>query len=319
MGIKIINPGPLSTIQDLGRIGYQSAGFSTSGALDRRAAILANLLIGNPKEEAVIEATLIGPMIEFTKENVIAITGGDFNPTLNGASVPLYEAITVRAGDTLMFGMPRRGCRSYIAFAGGLNIPKIMNSKSTNIKCEIGGYQGRALKAMDEIDFSAPKSILSNMDKRRLPKEIEALENREQIVNIRVVLGLQSDYFSKEMLETFFYEHYIVTNESDRMGCKLDGKPIESKTSVDIISDGVPFGGIQIPSNGKPIIMLSDRQTTGGYAKIGTVLSVDISKLVQCQVGTRIRFQEISLKEAQRLYKKEQKEYLKINKRMGNA
>lgn len=312
MGFTVISPGPLTTIQDLGRVGYQSVGFSTSGVLDYRAAVLANILVGNEKSEAVLEATLLGPMLEFQETNIIAITGGDFDAKINDQSVPCYQAILVKKGDILSFGMPQRGCRCYIAFAGGMDIIEVMKSRSTNIRCELGGYQGRKLRSMDEISFRAPKASLKNMEKRNLINEKKRITKHEEVKVLRVVLGMQKDYFSKEGIHTFLHETYTVTNESDRMGCKLSGAKIDVKESADIISDGVPLGGIQLPSSGQPIIMLNDRQTTGGYAKIGAVCFVDIPKIVQGKVGESFSFRSISVKKAQKLYKKEEQEYIKL-------
>lgn len=319
MGFTVISSGPLTTVQDLGRIGYQHAGFQTSGVLDYRAAVLANLLVGNKKEEAVLEATLIGPMLEFDETNIIAITGGDFEPKINGELVNCYRALVVKEGDVLSFGMPKKGCRILIAFAGGMRVSKVMNSYSTNIRCMVGGYFGRALKAMDVIHFKSPVDSLVHMDRRNLGKEYEKKYNDTNQSILRVVLGMQEDSFTQEGKQTFFTEPYTVTNESDRMGCKLNGKPVTAKVKADIISDGVPFGGIQIPSSGQPIIMLRDRQTIGGYAKIGAVCFVDIPNLVQGKMGDEFRFKPISVRKAQRLYKREEREYHKLEKYFKNS
>lgn len=315
MGFTVISPGPLTTIQDLGRNGFQNVGISTSGVLDYRAAVLGNLLVGNKKEEAVLEVTLMGPILEFKETNIIVITGGDFEAKINEKEVSSYQAILVNKGDTLSFGMPRNGCRCYIAFAGGMDISYVMESRSTNVRCEFGGFQGRKLKAMDEILFRAPRSKLNHMKDRNLYNEKERLIKREEVTTLRVVLGMQKEHFTKKGIHTFLNEIYKVTNESDRMGCKLSGKKIEVKERFDIISDGVPLGGIQVPPSGQPIIMLKDRQTTGGYVKIGAVCFVDISKIVQGRVGERFCFRCISVKEAQKLYKKEEREYQRLMKK----
>jgi len=298
MGVRILNSGLLTSIQDIGRIEYQKFGISPSGALDQMALKIANLLVNNPMGEAALEMTLMGAVIEFTASNVIAITGGNFSPTLNDSPVPLYTALAVKSGDTLAFGVAKTGCRSYIAFSGGLDVPVIMGSKSTNLKCKLGGYQGRPLKMGDEISFAAPVETLPGLSRRIVPY----YKREEKSITLRVVLGLQSDYFTEKGMNTFFGEEYTVTNRSDRMGCNLDGTAIECLSKTDIISDGIPFGGIQVPNGGKPIIMLSDRQTTGGYAKIATVISSDIPLLVQRKMGDKIRFKEISIEQAQRIY-----------------
>ena len=308
MGIKILNPGLLTSIQDLGRVGYQKFGISPSGALDQTALKIANLLVNNPMGEAALEMTLMGAVIEFTASNVIAVTGGNFIPTLNDSPVPLYAAISVKAGDTLAFGVAKSGCRCYIAFSGGLDVPVVMGSKSTNLKCKIGGYQGRQLKLGDEVPFTAPVDTLPGIFQRTVPY----YKREEKICNLRVVLGLQTEYFTEKGMQTFLGEEYTVTNRSDRMGCNLEGPVIEYQSKADIISDGIPFGGIQIPNGGKPIIMLSDRQTTGGYAKIGTVISVDIPLFVQRKMGDKIRFKEISIEQAQKLVADEARKLEKL-------
>ena len=312
MGIKILNPGLLTSIQDLGRVGYQKFGISPSGALDQTALKIANFLVNNPAGEAALEMTLMGAVIEFTASNVIAVTGGIFSPTLNDSPIPLYTAIAVKSGDTLSFGVAKTGCRSYIAFSGGLDVPVVMGSKSTNLKCKLGGYQGRQLKMGDEIPFAAPVETLSGLSQRMVP-----YYKREENVNtLRVVLGLQTEYFTAKGMETFFGEEYTVTNRSDRMGCNLDGPVIEYQSKADIISDGIPFGGIQIPNGGKPIIMLSDRQTTGGYAKIATVISADIPLFVQRKMGDKIRFKEVSIEQAQEIYAEEAKNLEELQKKL---
>ena len=310
MGIKILNPGLLTSIQDMGRIGYQKFGISPSGALDQTALKTANILVNNPVGEAALEMTLMGAMIDFTASNVIAITGGNFSPALNGTPVPMYSAVAVKSGDTLTFGVAKSGCRSYIAFSGGLDVPVVMGSKSTNLRCGFGGYQGRALKKGDEISFSAPVDTLPGLSQRTVSYH----EHDEKNITLRVIVGLQDDYFTEKGMKTFLSEEYTVTNRSDRMGCNLDGTAIEYRSKADIISDGIPFGAIQIPNGGKPIIMLSDRQTTGGYAKIGTVISIDIPLLVQRRMGDKIKFQEISIDQAQKLYRDEAKKLDKWEK-----
>lgn len=313
MGIKILQGGALTTVQDAGRIGYQNAGFSVSGVMDYRSFRMANMLLGNEENEAVLEVSLMGPAIAFTEDNTFAITGGDFSPTLNGKEIALYAAIPAKKGDTLRLGLAKEGARAYIAFAGGMDIPVVMGSKSTNLKCRIGGYKGRKLETGDEIAFANSKPELINMYKRY--EHIR--EFQEKDITLRVVLGPQTEYFSEEGIRTFLESEYTVSEEYDRMGCRLKGPAIASKNGVDIISDGIALGSIQIPTSGTPIIMMADRQTTGGYAKIATVVRVDIPKLAQRTPGNKIRFREVTVEEAAKLYKKEERElkrfYRKVN------
>ena len=197
MGIQFANGGFLTTVQDMGRTGYQEAGMSVSGVMDQRSAALANILAGNDENEAVIEVTLMGPMISFTEDNIIAVTGGNLGPKLNGKDLPMYQAVLAHKGDSLSFTGMVSGSRAYIAFAGGLDIPLVMGSKSTNLKSKVGGYQGRKLGGGDEIRFSAPKTVLPNMRQRTLaPEEFTSGEQ-----TIRVVMGPQDDCFTDKGID----------------------------------------------------------------------------------------------------------------------
>ena len=295
MSITVLNPGLLTTVQDLGRIGYQQFGVSVSGAMDPRSTAIANLLVGNPDGEAVLECTMMGPHLQFNKDNCIAITGGDLGATLDGQSVETYRAVKVAAGQVLKFTMPKKGCRAFIAFAGGLDIPEVMGSRSTYMKAKIGGLNGRKLEKGDEIGFRAPKTELKNMNFRSMASEFVPRPE----YTIRVVLGPQDDYFTEAGIQTFLSQVYTVTPEFDRMGCRLEGEVIAHKDGGDIISDGIAFGAIQVPSAGKPIIMLGDRQTTGGYTKIANVISVDFRILAQLKAGDKVRVEKVSIKAAQ--------------------
>ena len=308
MGIRVLKAGMLTTVQDLGRTGYQSQGFSVAGAMDVRSFKIANLLLDNPENEAVREFTLIGPTLQFTSETIIAITGGDFTPTLNGEPVPSYEAVYVNRGDILKFGSARTGSRGYIAFSSYLDIPVVMGSRCTNLKSQIGGFKGRKLKDEDYIGFRIKRRYLPYFLSRKLKPDDFSAESE----TLRVVFGPQDDRFSRQGIETFLTEEYTVTSDFDRMGCRLEGPFIAPKDTTDMISDGIAYGSVQVPSHGKPIVLLSDRQTTGGYPKLATVASVDIPKLVQRKTDHRIHFTAISVEEAQKLYREEEKAYEKM-------
>ena len=295
MSITVLNPGLLTTVQDLGRVGYQQFGVSVSGVMDPRATIIANILVDNPDGEAVLECTMMGPHLQFNKANVIAITGGDLGATLDGQPVQTYRAIKVEAGQVLRFTAPKKGCRAFIAFAGGLDIPEVMGSRSTYMKAKIGGVQGRKLEKGDEIGFRAPNPDLRNLNLRNMASEFVPRAE----YTVRVVLGPQDDYFTDAGIQTFLSEVYTVTPEFDRMGCRLEGEVIQHKDGGDIISDGIAFGAIQVPSAGKPIIMLGDRQTTGGYTKIANVITADFRILAQLKTGDKVRFEKVSVKAAQ--------------------
>ncbi len=304
MGIRILKGGMMTTVQDLGRNGYQSQGFSVAGAMDVRSLKIANLLLDNPENEAVLEITLIGPTLEFTSATIIAITGGDFQPQINGEPAPMYTALYMNKGDILKFGSARTGSRGYIAFSSYLDIPVVMGSRCTNLKSKLGGFKGRKLQAGDYMNFRIKRRYLPFF----LSRKLEGDDFDQEEATLRVIMGPQDDLISKQGVETFLNSEYTVTSDFDRMGCRLEGPFIAPKKTSDIISDGIAFGAIQVPSHGKPIILLSDRQTTGGYAKIATVASVDIPKLVQRKTDHKIHFKAITVQEAQQLYLDELKE-----------
>ena len=312
MGIRILKAGMLTTVQDLGRTGYQSQGFSVAGVMDVRSFKIANLLLDNPENEAVLEFTLIGPTLEFTSETIIAITGGDFQPTINGNPAPMYTAIYMNRGDVLKFSSARTGSRGYIAFSCYLNIPVVMGSRCTNLKSKIGGLKGRKLMDGDYIGFRIKRRYLPFFLSRTL--DLDEFDQEE--TTVRVVMGPQDKMFSKQGIETFLNSEYTVTSDFDRMGCRMEGPFIARKENTDMISDGIAFGSVQVPAHGKPIILLADRQTTGGYPKIATVASVDIPKIVQRKTDHKVRFQAISVQEAQKLYLEEEKELLAMRSRI---
>lgn len=297
MSITVLNPGLLTTVQDQGRVGYQQFGVSVSGVMDPRSAALANILAGNAQGEAVLECTMMGPQLRFDRTNVIAITGGDLGPMLDGKPVSSYQAVAVRAGQVLKFTAPRAGCRCFIAFAGGLDIPVTMGSRSTYMKARIGGFQGRKLEKGDVIGFRAPVETLTRMEDRVLRPEFAP----KPVYTLRVVLGPQDDAFTDAGIDTFLSGTYTVTPEFDRMGCRLDGPVIAHRETGDIISDGIAFGAVQVPSAGTPIIMLGDRQTTGGYTKIATVITADFRILAQLKSGDKVQFVKVPVEYAQGL------------------
>lgn len=298
MGIQIINGGFLTTIQDMGRYGYQETGMSVSGVMDTRAASLANILVGNDMNEAVIEITMMGPTMKFTEDEIIAVTGGDLGAKIDGKPVERYRAVLVKAGQTLSFMGMYGGSRAYIAFAGGLDIPVVMGSRSTNLKSKVGGYEGRKLGTGDEIAFRAPASWLPHMAERVYG--LPSYGAKEW--TLRVVMGPQDDCFTDKGINTFLNSTYTISNEYDRMGCRMEGDVIEHKNGGDIITDGISFGAVQVPSHGNPIVMMADHQTTGGYTKIACVISVDLPELAQCMPGHTVRFKKIGIEEAQELY-----------------
>ncbi|MCR5673376.1 MAG: biotin-dependent carboxyltransferase family protein [Lachnospiraceae bacterium] len=312
MGIVFNKGGIYTTVQDYGRMGYQNLGFHVCGVMDRHSYWVANLLVDNTDREAVLEFTISGPTLYFTSDTVICITGGDFDSKINGEQIPMYTAVEVHKGDELEMGFCRSGTWGYIAFAGGLDVPVVMGSRSTDVKCKLGGYEGRPIKDGDEIEFLSNVHSLPLMKERRL----ERPDYGDDVVELRVTMGPQDDHFTKEGLDTFLNNEYTVTSQCDRMGYRLEGPVIEhNELGADIISDGIAKGAIQVPNSGQPIIMMSDRQTLGGYTKIANVISVDLSKIAQCKYPQRVKFTQVSVEEAQRIYMMERERLKLLNQR----
>ena len=300
--MKVINPGPLSTIQDAGRFGYMCTGFGTNGAMDSLSMEIANILVGNEPGAGVVEMTMLGMTVEFTCNAVIALTGAPMEILRGEEIIPMYQAVEVFAGDRLTMGAAQSGMRTYLAVAGGFDLPMVMGSMSTNLKCGIGGFKGRKLAAGDELPLRQSVSLsMVGQSKCQLENDYP----NAQVV--RVVLGPQEDYFTDAGIETFLSAGYKVSGQSDRMGVRLDGKAIENKNGVDIISDGIAYGSVQIPASGTPIIMMADRQTTGGYAKIATVITADLPKIAQAKPGSTICFRAVTEKEAVAALKEQRK------------
>lgn len=312
MGFTVKSPGMSTTVQDRGRYGYQASGVPVSGAMDMFALELANILVGNSRNEACLEALMTGPTLEFDDSGVIAVTGADMDARLNKQPVEMNKALYVRSGDVLSFSSAENGNYCYIAFAGGMDIKPVMGSRSTYIKAGLGGYEGRKLRQGDKIKLRDHVGKLHNMSMRYFKRE-----KYQPNVTLRVVMGPQDDYFTKEGLDTFLNSSYTVTSEFDRMGCRLKGSMVETKNGSDIISDGICIGAVQIPRHGQPIVMLSDRQTAGGYTKIATVISCDLSKLVQCPIGGTVAFKPVSVKEAHEVYIKNKSVLDELEKRVS--
>jgi antagonist of KipI len=287
---RVTKPGFSTMVQDLGRFGFQRYGVPFSGAMDTYAFTAANLLVGNKPSEACLETTLLGPELEFLNEAQIAIAGANFSPSVNGEKAGRWQTLQVRRGDVLSFGSPKSGCRAYLAVRGGINVPTVLGSKSTYLRGGFGGFHGRQLKAGDVLETQEP--IVPLASGFTLPQEL--IPDYKDELTVEVVLGPQTEYFTERGLETFLSNVYEVTTESDRMGYRLEGAEVEQRGSMDIVSDAIPVGAVQVPRNGKPIILMRDAQTTGGYPKIAVVTSPDVSRLGQAKPNDRIRFSKVS-------------------------
>ena len=298
--ISVVNPGLLTTVQDAGRFGHQQSGVCVSGVMDPFAHRVANLLCGNINlEEAVLEATMLGPTLKFYTDAYIAITGGDLSPMIDNVPVKLWQSYVVRAGSTLSFGQVKTGVRAYIAVFGGFDIPVVMGSKSTYARAKIGGFQGRSLQKGDALSYT--ETDVTGKSPRQIPRQYLPISG--QTYELRVVLGPQDDAFTPEGIATFLGTPYTVTQQVDRMGYRLEGAAIAHKDKGDIISDGMVMGAVQVPGEGQPIILMADRQTTGGYTKIATVIYEDLTKVAQAKPGDVFRFVAISMEEAQGFYR----------------
>lgn len=298
MASVIINSaGLLTTVQDAGRYGYQRYGMPVSGAMDVFSYELANLLLGNDPGAACLEATVSGPEIVFTDETTVAVTGADMGPHVNGMSIALNTTVIVKKGDKLGFTGLKSGCRSYIAFGGGIVVPPVMGSRSTYLRAGIGGLEGRALRKGDELPLGEAKEKIKI---RSIPGNLIPEYGHSQV--IRVIPGPEVQCFEAEGLRSFLTTEYQVTAQSDRMGYRLSGEMIIHKEGkAGIISAGISAGTVQVPGNGQPIVLMADRQTSGGYARIANVITADLTLLAQMMPGDTLRFREVTLDQARQL------------------
>lgn len=293
--------GLQTTFQDLGRSGYQQFGVPVSGAMDRFSLQVGNLLVGNGRGEAGMEMTMMGPELVAKSDSVVALTGADLRPVLNGEPAPMWKSFRLREGDRLKFGTPGQGLRCYLTVAGGFDIPSVMGSKSNYGKAGLG----KAIHKGDLIyGFAGKGEPGIGLSARQIPKFDKEAE-------VRVVKGPHTDYFTDEAVAAFFSDTHTISPQSDRMGYRLSSDSLEHKGKADIWTDAIPFGGIQVPAGGQPIILMADRQTTGGYPRIGTVISVDLPKVAQLAPGGKIRFRAVKVDEAEALYR-EQEQFFKL-------
>jgi len=297
---KVIQPGAYTTVQDGGRFGYQQFGVPICGVVDSFAYRVANALVGNLQGQAALEATIFGPTLEVLNDGLVAVTGGNLSPLLNNAPLPMWESAAIHPGDILKFKGVKSGCRAYIAVAGGIDVPIVMGSRSTYVAGKIGGIEGRPLAAGDRLNKG------EGTGKAGMHVSPELIPTYLDDIEIRVILGPQDDYFS-DGIEEFFSSTFKVSTKADRMGYRLEGDPITHKEGVEksIISEPSVPGGIQVPPDGQPIILLVE-QTVGGYTKIATVISPDIGKVGQAKPGNRISFRQVELEEAHQILKIEE-------------
>jgi antagonist of KipI len=314
MRISVLKPGLLTTVQDLGRLGYQQTGLVVSGALDAVALRTANLLVGNPESAAGLECTLRGPVLRFEAAALLALTGADLAATIDGQPVPLGRPVAVRAGAVLAFGAPKTGGRAWLAVAGGVAVPLVLGSRATYLRAALGGLAGRALRAGDALPVGewpataqclfegimANKSADWTAGKWGVAAAPVARPGEPLVV--RALPGPEYAQFAPASQRAFWAEKFTVTTEADRMGCRLSGPALERNTNTELLSSAVTFGTVQVPAGGQPIVLLADRQTTGGYPRLAQVITADLGRLAQALPGTRLRFQLVELAEAQAQY-----------------
>ena len=301
---EVLDPGILTTIQDMGRYGFSQFGVPPSGAVDPYSLRVGNLLAGNEEGEAGLEITITGLKLKSLKEVIIAITGGNLSPSLNGETLEMWRTHVLVEGDIVTFKGVRTGCRAYLAIGGGIAVPKIMGSKSTFLSGKFGGLEGRALRKGDVL---YTQNIPASLDKIGIRFPSDWIPPLEKEAILKVLPGPQDHHFTKLGFQTFRSSSYQVTRNSDRMGIRLEGPKIERRSDVEdsIISESLAPGNIQVPGDGKPIIILNE-SVTGGYTKIATVISTDLPKTAQLKPGDRVQFEPVSIEEAHRLLREQE-------------
>ena len=294
--LRVESPGLLTTVQDLGRWGHQRDGMVVAGAMDPFAASVANGLVGNPRGAAVLEITLLGPVLRALADLRLALCGGDLSPAVDGQPAPVWKTMTLREGQTLTFGRRRAGARAYLAVAGGLQAPLILGSRATFLRGRIGGFEGRRLEAGDVLEGSFQPLTFGERSLR--PAEVPAYLLPAVL---RVLPGPHPSSFTEDGQDTFFSQTYTVSPQSDRQGYRLTGPAVARTDRGDILSEAMPLGGVQVPPDGQPILLMADRQTTGGYPLIGVVISADLPRAGQLAPGDPVRFQAVTPAQAHTL------------------
>lgn len=329
MNVDVIKPGVLSTLQDLGRVGFQRFGVPACGVMDEWSHRVANLLVGNPEQEATLEITLVGPSLRFPEAALIAITGASLSPHVGEQAVPQGTPVLVRAGSQLDFGRRIAGMRAYLAVRGGFAVPPVMNSKSTYVRGAFGGFDGRALRKGDALVVAASDvedaftqlaaklrtGVLPFVTLDGLP-ELPSAPSGSLPTTVRVMTGQQWDAFTPQARQALCEAEFRLSPQSDRMGFRFEGPKLALREPLEMISEAVAFGTMQVPPDGNPIVLMADRQTTGGYPKIANVASVDLPLLAQMAPQRGVRFALISLEEAQQLHLARERAIADIGKRM---
>ena len=309
--IEVQDPGLLTTVQDLGRDGFGSLGVSASGAADPLSLRIGNRLVGNAERAAALEMTLLGGTFLFSGAAVLALTGSDFGATLDGKPVGLRTPVEARPGQTLRLGPTRSGARCYLCVQGGIAVKLFLESASTHILSGLGGFEGRALRKGDVLNIGAlnKDSVNNGSVSGPVRTEMPAIRAFEQLLPrkvLRVTPGPQSNWFPESSLRVFYASTYRVTEESNRMGLRLEGAPVPARSGGEMISEGIALGAIQVPDSGLPIILFVEQQTTGGYSKIANVISADLHSLGQLRPRDEIRFELVGWETARSLLREQE-------------
>jgi biotin-dependent carboxylase-like uncharacterized protein len=294
MSLEILDPGFLTTVQDLGRFGFQKYGISVGGAMDPLALRAANRLVGNAENEAALEITVAGPRLLMCEKCLVAVTGASFALRVDDQPVPMNTAIFLRAGSRLEFGGRESGSRAYLAVAGGVDVPLILDSRSTDLRGGFGGHEGRPLREGDVIT-SRSRDLQLDRAGMTLPEAFNAYYVRG--APVRVIEGPHEEYFGEAAREVFLRSEFAVSELSDRMALRLNGEFIP-RLGKELLSCGVTLGALQVPLDGQPIVLMADHQPTGGYPIIATVIRADIPRLAQKIAGEKISFRAVTIGEA---------------------
>jgi biotin-dependent carboxylase-like uncharacterized protein len=324
MAIKVGQPGLLTTVQDAGRFGEYALGMPPSGAMDLFSYQVGNYLVGNEDGEAGLEITYWGPELEFTEDAVIAITGAEMPPKINGEEAATWEALEVEAGDVLSFDYLKSGARSYLAVAGGIDVPVFMHSRSTYTLIGLGGFEGRALQEGDQLEIGEAGDRSDRVGKRVDEDHVPVYPKEAEL---RVIIGLASYRLTEESMEEFLNTEWTVTTDADRVGYRYKGGELEfvereqpagaGADPANVVDFGYPIGSIQIPGGVEPIVLLNDAVTGGGYATIGTVISADRDRLAQTKTNDKTRFRSVDLDEALKARKERQQQMEEIRQGLG--
>lgn len=315
--ITVQKAGLLTSVMDLGRTGYQRLGVVVGGALDRFSARVANVLVGNHENAALLEIAQRGPELHFAADTLVAWCGADFEPRIGTSPFPRDRVVQIRAGETIRFGAAKSGLRAWLAVAGGLDVPLILGSRSTYRRAAFGGWQGRPLKAGDNL----PVGPRSEWAERRLHSaqrisswsvRPETLGRQAAVGTVRAMPGPEWEWFSHDAHRDFFTATWTITKEADRMGVQLAGPALKLAEERDMISEGVNEGVVQVANGGQPIVLLASRQTVGGYPRIGAVASVDLGRMAQLVPGAKLRFEPVTLADAHQLYLAREHDFARV-------